>query len=199
MEKRQTRRGRYTPADFYEHGKNRLTYAQLAEHYEVSQSAIGAQLAKPELKAAFRAGKNGEPFLSSDAPTQTPGADTKPEELQYAEIERRVLAAIDDHFCSEAGIKNHAGFPRSFDISEILKGMIVDRKIRRESAGDVATAYFRFNWKVKRFWRDGTAIGKFGIEFEQGDGVRFDRKSIGTVRAEIYQKLREISELVKSL
>ncbi len=66
MEKRQ-KRGKYTPADFYEHGKNHLTYAQLAERYEVSESAIGAQLAKPDLKAAFKAGKNGEPFPSGDA------------------------------------------------------------------------------------------------------------------------------------
>ncbi len=77
--------------------------------------------------------------------------------------------------------------------------MVAERRIRREKDADVTTAYFRFNWKVKRYWRDGTAQGKVGIEFEQGDGVRLDRKSIGAARAEIYQKLREISELVKSL
>lgn len=188
------KRSKYSEEDFYKFGEQKMKAPQIAEHFGVTSSAISQQLAKPNLRAAFEKGK-----ASSLNDTPMPNAPVR-EDLSYEEIEQSILAAIDAHFCTELGIKNHAAFERTFDISEILNGMVADRKIRREKDADVTTAYFRFNWKVKRYWRDGSAQGKVGIVFESGDGVeRRDVVSLAKTKAEIFRKLTEISELVQKL
>jgi hypothetical protein len=213
MSSEKRKRNKYSAEDFYNFGKQKLKASEIATRRGISETAIYNQLAKPDFRRAYDDGKAGRAFQTEavepvnivETLPSVKIPDTKtdietPEELPYAEIERRILAAIDDHFCTEWGIKNHAGFAPSLDISEILKGMLADRKVRRERDDDVTTAYFRFNWKVKRFWRDGASKGKLGIEFETGDGVfRRDPASLTKTKAEIFKKLREISELVQSL
>ena len=90
----------------------------------------------------------------------------------YAELEELVFDALDDDldagdrrgFRTLMRIKNHAGLPTAFDLSPVIEGMELDKKIRRESNGNI-TAFFRYDEKPKRMWINGD--GTVGAEFEK--------------------------------
>lgn len=75
-------------------------------------------------------------------------------DLSYADLEARVLKAIDAKFRTLPRIKEHAGLERSFDLTELVEGMELDRIISRYDNGTI-TAFFRYEQRPTRFWLSG--------------------------------------------
>ncbi len=75
-------------------------------------------------------------------------------DLSYADLEERVFNAIDAKFRTLPRIKEHAGLERAFDLTPIIEGMELDKKIARHDNGTI-TAFFRYTQKPTRFWLTG--------------------------------------------
>ncbi|HEV7700910.1 MAG TPA: hypothetical protein VGO43_11820 [Pyrinomonadaceae bacterium] len=103
-------------------------------------------------------------------------------DYSYAELEKRVFAALDANVRTLMRIKEHASLERGFDLSPVMEGMELDRKIRNESNGTI-TAFFRFGEMPKRFWNNGD--GTVGVEFVEG---YVPPKSAKDTAAEDYKK-----------
>jgi hypothetical protein len=82
--------------------------------------------------------------------------------LPYSVLEQRVFAALAADVRTLMRIKEHAGLERAFDLSPVIEGMELDRKIRHESNGNI-TAFFRWEQMPKKFWNNGD--GTVGAEF----------------------------------
>ncbi len=93
-------------------------------------------------------------------------------DFSYEQLERKVLKALRDQNGESDGrgfrtlprIKAHGGLERSFDLSPVIEGMELDKKIRREQNA-TCTAFFEYNQKPKRFWINGD--GTVGAEFDE--------------------------------
>lgn len=73
------------------------------------------------------------------------------DDATYAEMETLILLGIDAKKRTLPQIKEHAAFSRNLDISDVISGMCIEKKIRREDNGNI-TAFFRYKDKPKRFW-----------------------------------------------
>ncbi|CAN5353301.1 hypothetical protein BH10ACI2_BH10ACI2_00060 [soil metagenome] len=78
--------------------------------------------------------------------------------IPHEELEQRVLKAITDDagakdgraFRTLPGITRHAGLDRAFDLTWVIEGMELDKKIRRRDSGNI-TAFFRYDQMPTRF------------------------------------------------
>lgn len=110
-------------------------------------------------------------FTSEDRGRYRP-ADV--EGFTAAEVEAKIMAALTDSDGNDDGrafrtlprIKEHAELSKASDISEIVHSMIADKKIRRHENADF-TAYFLYDEKPTRYWRNGD--GTVGAEFPEVD------------------------------
>ena len=110
-------------------------------------------------------------------------------DLTYAELEERVLAAIGKPGAKIASrtltqIKLHAGLPAGFDLSPVIEGMLIDRKIRNESNGTI-TAFFRFADKPEKFHLTGDrqVYAEF-VENYRPDPIKTDEQLMAEMRIE---------------
>ncbi len=120
---------------------------------EPEPTAEEAQAAKDE-EAATRGHRSALKVI--EALAEFPHALKEPEQREL------VLIAVREKYGTIDGIKKRVGFPAWFDTTELLAGMCVDYKIRKETKGDLA-AYFLYEDKPLRFWR----IGDGRIDFEK--------------------------------
>lgn len=107
--------------------------------------------------------------LEAAEPPPAPTADVEEKIVTYSEVEKKLLAAIDARYVLINQMKKHAGIPKSEDITEVIEGMLLERKIVRfESMGYVG--YCRPKRVPKRFWSDGT--GRCACEFAREENEK---------------------------
>lgn len=95
-----------------------------------------------------------------------------PEKLSEEELETLVFAAIDAEYRTYGAIKRHAGLPLRFDLESVISTMMLNLKIREESAGSVQ-AFFRYNTKPLKCWLVGD--GRVSAEFDPSFAPRDER------------------------